>query len=41
MMDEADCAPTVFFWKLAIVFVGFPLIAFLGGVLAWGLAAPP
>ena len=41
IIDEAEYAPTILFWILAIVFVGFPLIAIQGSVLAWGLAAPP
>jgi hypothetical protein len=41
IMEEAEYTPKIFFWILGLVFVGFPLIAFLGSVLAWGLAAPP
>jgi len=37
IMEEAKKAPKLF----VLIFVGFPLLALLGSVLMWGLAAPP
>lgn len=41
LIEEAEYAPKLIFWVVMLIFVGFPIVIFLGNLLAWGLATPP